>query len=258
MVASQADGSGAKPPEADDRRIAIINAKKQAITAFEPKSGPAWAVLVELLLLDTQDVRPHLQELAFRALGGVLVCAHHFGSSETSACKGRFCQTHPNPYLTRSWDKSVSWCMRSCYTPHPGVVSLKAVHTDAEIALITPAFPVQIYHYASNVVTSGDGVERAHAAEVMCHAAQRWPSWPVSQRKGHAVATVDDALLALSVGMQDMSASVRLLASLMSAISDELTIAQTPTADCHTRLLLWCRPVCVFAGGHGAPSSEQS
>lgn len=73
MVASQAEGSGGKPPEADDRRVAVINAKKHAITAFEPKSGPAWAALVELLLLDTQDVRPHLKELAFRALGGVLL-----------------------------------------------------------------------------------------------------------------------------------------------------------------------------------------
>lgn len=87
------------------------------------------------------------------------------------------------------------------------------VALDAEIASLTPAFPGQIYNYASNVVTTGDGIERAHAAEVMCRAAERWPSWPVSQRKGHAVATVDDALLALSVGMQDMCAVVRCLAS---------------------------------------------
>lgn len=79
----------------------------------------------------------------------------------------------------------------------------------SEVALITPGFPGQIYNHASVVVTSGDGIERFYAAEVMCRAAERWPSWPVSQRKGHAVATVDDALLALSVAMQDMCASVR-------------------------------------------------
>lgn len=122
----------------------------------------------------------------------------------------------------------------SCYRPSPDVVALKAVYTDAEIALITPAFPSQIYNYASEVVTTGDGVERALAAEVMCHAAERWPSWPVSQRKGHAVATVDDALLALSVGLQDMRASVRLLASPRSTICDHLAqlSGKQVSADC--------------------------
>eukprot|EP00892_Ulva_mutabilis_P006086 jgi/Ulvmu1/384/UM001_0391.1 len=136
-----------KPREAEDRRVAIINAKKKAIKAFEPKSGPAWNGLLNLLILDTRDARSALQEHAFQAL--------------------------------------------------------------QEIALITPGFPIQIYIHASSVVVTGDGSERAHAAEVMCRAAERWPSWPVSQRLGHAVATVDDALLALSVGMQDMCAMVR-------------------------------------------------
>jgi len=61
---------GPRPAKAEDRRIAIINAKKQAIIEFEPKSGSAWDALLALLTLDSKDARPAIQEHAFRALGG--------------------------------------------------------------------------------------------------------------------------------------------------------------------------------------------
>jgi hypothetical protein len=73
---------------------------------------------------------------------------------------------------------------------------------------MSTAFPVQIFTHATEVVTSGDGQERSFAAVVLCSIAAHKHSWPVSQRSGHAVAAVDDALLSLAVGMQDMDPQV--------------------------------------------------
>ena len=79
---------------------------------------------------------------------------------------------------------------------------------DAEAAKVSHTFPAKIFAHATAVVTSGDGQERAFAARVLCTIAAHKHSWPVSRRSGHAVAAVDDALLSLAVGMQDMDPQV--------------------------------------------------
>lgn len=87
-------------------------------------------------------------------------------------------------------------------------VSQAKASTGVEAAKITTNFPGTIFTHATRVVTSGDGRERAFAAKVLCSIAEQKHSWPVSQRSGHAVAAVDDALLSLAVGMQDMNPQV--------------------------------------------------
>ena len=68
-------------------------------------------------------------------------------------------------------------------------------------------------------MTSGDGRERAFAARVLCSIAAHKHSWPVSQRSGHAVAAVDDALLSLALGMQDMDPQVCLQCAAAVAVA---------------------------------------
>lgn len=92
-IASLASKADHEPfDKAEERRATVIRAKKKAIISFEPKSGPAWAALLALLILDTKDVRPNLQEMAFQGLGGGSLCS----TAKKDHC--RHCQDEAIPY----------------------------------------------------------------------------------------------------------------------------------------------------------------
>lgn len=151
----------------------MIQAKLLALQQYTHKDRPEWNKLLELLVLDTKDVAVELQQLAWEGLSGAwCLCFAVFGLGQSPSA------VNPEIYVC------------------------------AEAAKISSAFPARIFAHATEVVTTGDGQERAFAAHVLCSIAAHKHSWPVSQRSGHAVAAVDDALLSLAVGMQDMDPQV--------------------------------------------------